>query len=289
MKQSRSGLPKLGIQNLLKHLIAEVVANRIDVARLGEYSLCNQLLERDNGVAFSKSGYFGQYLVCSARAYNRRQIRNGASARRQAIDAALDDLTNRRWKPDALHLPSGPLPALFYEPSRVDQRLERLLDKIGIAASPVVEHCGKPSRRCTVGREGVTKQVVHLLRCERRQSPHITHAETHQRLLGATQHGILFALGFIVRGEDDNPLVADLSRHEMKQLQRRFVRPLQVLEDDEQWLLRRESTEKLSKAPEQARLDFGRVGTRRRAVLRPKRREIRENRPEVRRAAAREQ
>ncbi len=85
-------------------------------------------------------------------------------------------------------------------------------------------------------------------------------AESQQRLLSGSQDRVRVPLGLVVRSEENYFLRLDLPRDEVQQLQRRRVRPLQVLQDDEERLLGGEASQKLREAPEQSSLELGRVG-----------------------------
>jgi hypothetical protein len=66
----------------------------------------------------------------------------------------------------------------------------------------------------------------------------------------------------VVRAHHDDAAFRELSRDEVQQLERRRVGPLNVLEDDEQWALRRKTPEELTEVPEQSRLQVGGVAAR---------------------------
>src|SRR4029079_16976723 len=115
---------------------------------------------------------------------------------------------------------------------------------------------------------------------------HGEQAESLQRLLGAAQHRIRVTLRLVVGRQQDQFLRTDLPREEVQQLERRRISPLQVLEDDEQRLLRGQAAEELSEVPQQPRLYLGWIaaGTPALAIGCPA--QIGKEVPEVRRRAA---
>jgi len=130
--------------------------------------------------------------------------------------------------------------------------------------------------------------VLDVRDLERRQLLHRQRAETQQRLFGAPQHRIRVTLCFVVRAEQDDFPTLDLPRHKVKQLERRRVRPMKVLEDDEERLLRRQASEKLGEVPEQACFQLGRIGAGRGALTLSRCAQARKKVAELRRSSARE-
>src|SRR2546423_14643709 len=78
-------------------------------------------------------------------------------------------------------------------------------------------------------------------------------------MLGSPQSGVRVALRFIVGAKKQDVLRFEMARDIMKQLERRSVGPLEIVEEDEQRLLRRHSPEELRKIPEKQRFQLGRV------------------------------
>src|SRR5437764_7076209 len=78
-------------------------------------------------------------------------------------------------------------------------------------------------------------------------------------MLGSPQSGVRVALRFIVGAKKQDVLGFEMARDIVKQLERRSVGPLEIVEEDEQRLLRRHSPEELRKIPEKPRLQLGRV------------------------------
>lgn len=66
-------------------------------------------------------------------------------------------------------------------------------------------------------------------------------AEASERLLGGAQNRIDVAFGIVVGRDKSYTLSRYLSGDKMKQLERRRVGPLKILEHETQWLLRRVS------------------------------------------------
>jgi len=79
---------------------------------------------------------------------------------------------------------------------------------------------------------------------------HDERAESHERLFRAPEHRIQLAVRFVVGAEQNNFLALNLPRHEVQQLERGRVRPLEIFEHDEQGLPGGEPPEKLRKIPE---------------------------------------
>ena len=109
-------------------------------------------------------------------------------------------------------------------------------------------------RRARVSSEHLMHESFHFGLRKRSQSLHGEDAEPQQRLLGAAQDRIEVALGFVVSAEEHDLVLGDLAGDEVKELQRRRVRPLQVFQDDEEWLLGGQSPQKLGEVPEKTRL-----------------------------------
>jgi len=87
MQQSGSRLAELGIQNLLKQRMGEVVVDRVDVVRLAEDTLRNQFVQSSDDFRFVEPGHFRQCLVGSAGTDHRRQVRERSRVLWQSIDA----------------------------------------------------------------------------------------------------------------------------------------------------------------------------------------------------------
>ncbi len=77
---------------------------------------------------------------------------------------------------------------------------------------------------------------VHLL--EGTELVDSERSEAQQRLFRAAQDRVGVSFGLVVRAEQDYFLVLDVPCHEMQQLERRCVSPLEILEHDEERLLR---------------------------------------------------
>ena len=66
-------------------------------------------------------------------------------------------------------------------------------------------------------------------------------------------------VGVIVRAHDDDAVATDLASNEMEHLERRAVRPLQILQHDQHRTLGREPRQELRQVPEQPSLQLRRV------------------------------
>src|SRR5262249_3159178 len=87
--------------------------------------------------------------------------------------------------------------------------------------------------------------------------------ESTQGTLGAAQRSVSAKIRIVVRADQQQPLAADLPRDEMQHLERRAVRPLQILEHEQQRLLRGETRTQPREIPEHTRLELGRISARR--------------------------
>ena len=69
-------------------------------------------------------------------------------------------------------------------------------------------------------------------------------------------------VGVVVRADEQDAIARALARDEVQHFQRRGVRPLQVLENEEQRALCGKAREKLREVPEEARLELSRISAR---------------------------
>ena len=69
-------------------------------------------------------------------------------------------------------------------------------------------------------------------------------------------------IGIVVRADEQDAIAGALPRDEMQHLQRRRIRPLQVLEHEKQRMLCGKARQKLREVPQETRLELGRISAR---------------------------
>ena len=137
-----------------------------------------------------------------------------------------------------------------FQRARFNEGLERLLDKKRIAACPSIEKSCKWSNGGWIDSERCMEELSDFCLAQRTETDLRRNAEASERLLGGALYRIDVALGVIVSRDECHTLSRYLSRDKMKKLERRCVGPLEILEHEAQWLLRRVSAEELAEIPE---------------------------------------
>ena len=100
-----------------------------------------------------------------------------------------------------------------------------------------------------------------MLEVEWLKTPNLTDSQRDERALSAHQLEALVTLRVVVSAHDQDPVARHLPPQEVQKLQRRLVRPLQVLEHTEQWLPRREALQELREVPHETCAELVRIGS----------------------------
>ena len=182
----------------------------------------------------------------------------------RSADTREHRLPNRRRHVEVLDVPSRPTLHAPREAVRSAPAHDRFVDEERVAARPAVKSLGEIRDSRAFGAKSLLEQRHHVVDAERLEPESLRALEPAQRTLRAAERRVPAQIRIVVRPDEQHALAADLSRDEVQHLERRAVRPLQVLEHEQQRLLRRKAGEQLREIPEDARLQLGRIAARRR-------------------------
>src|SRR5437868_6890433 len=150
------------------------------------------------------------------------------------MDAREKQVTDVRGKLKIIQLPSVPASVTLPQPARSDERLDRLLEKKRVSSSRSVEHAREFANGVLGRAEHAAKQLGCGTLRESRQLLRGCEANTKERLLGCSEHLAAVAVRRAVGTENRDPRAAQLTRSEVKELERGGICPVQVLEHDQQ-------------------------------------------------------
>ena len=183
---------------------------------------------------------------------------------RQVRHTSQHGLANRRRHVEVLDVPSRPRSVGLAKLSALHERRDGFVDEERVAAGPAVKPLGEIRDARAIGAKSLLEQRHHVVDAERLKPESLRALEPAQRTLRAAQRRVPAQIRIVVRSDEQQAIAADLSRDEVQHLERRAVRPLQVLQHEQQRLLRRQAGEQLREIPKDARLELGRIAARRR-------------------------
>jgi hypothetical protein len=145
------------------------------------------------------------------------------------------------------------------QPPGFDQGAQRLAHEEHVAARPAIQDCGEFARARIRHIERALHQLVRLIPRERQHAMDVCDARREQRLLERPKLRPATPLQLVVRAHDQQRRVAALPRQEEQQLERGEVRPVHVVEQQQQRLPRRQRAHEFADRPQQPAPQLRRV------------------------------
>ena len=264
VERARARQPDLRVQRFLKKWMREVVHDVVGSAPLGEHVGGAELVDRRDERVVVELTDGGELGVRRLGAQHGGDVGESSGIGRQIRHARQHRLPNRRRHMKVLDVPSRPRSMRLAKLSALHQRRDGFVDEERVAAGPAVKPLGEIRDPRAFGAKSLLEQRHHVVDAERLKPESLRALESAQRTFRAAERRVPSQIRIVVRPDEEQALAADLSRDEVQHLERRAVRPLQVLEHEQQRLLRREAGEQLREIPQYARLQLGRIAARRR-------------------------
>ena len=261
VKLPRAGLAQLRVQRGLQRRVGKVVVHVVGRLDVRKHTVASQLVDRSQQIRLGELRQRPQHRVRNARAEDRGEIRDRSGGRRQPLEPCDDCVANGVRQIEIGLLPARPSPVGATQPSGGDERLQHLIGEERVASRALVQRRRELANRRGVDTEDVGEQRIAVAPREGAEPQDSGGRESDERTLRVDECRVRLPLRVVVRAENGDVLALQLTRDEMQELERGRVRPLQVLEDDEQRTSRREAAKKLTEAPQQARLELRRVAS----------------------------
>ena len=207
------------VDDVLDDRMGEVVVALVGAQRFHQDSSATQLVQRGQHGLFRQLAHRREGVEPEARADDGGDAGNRSRVRAEMLQTLADRGLHRAWQVQLLDLPPEPGSAALVQASRVDQRLQRLLDEKRMAARPRVQPARQLPRRWVIDRKCLGYKLLDFRLSERLQPQQLRRAQSQQRLLHVPQSRIPIELAFAVRPDNRDAGSVYLSGHEVQQLQ----------------------------------------------------------------------